>query len=76
MSYTDDKKLRAKIMDLRCRCPNWRGGCQFKDGVSKVYRQHLPECQIRVQGGDSGGHGSSTPAGMYVHGQLDTWYGT
>ena len=50
-------------MDLRCRCPNWRGGCQFKEGVSKVYRQHLPECQIRVQGG-GGGHGPSKPTGM------------
>ena len=46
-------------MDLRCK-----GGCQFKEGpgVSKVYRQHLPECQIQVQG-------PSKPAGsdvMYV----------
>ena len=65
MSYTDDKKLRSKIMDLRCRCPNWRGGCQFKEGVSKVYRQHLPECQIQVQGG-GGGHGPSEPTGTYT----------
>ena len=47
VDYTDDKKLRSKILDLRLKCPNWRGGCQYKDTVSKVYRQHLPECQIQ-----------------------------
>ena len=52
-------------MDLRIRCPNWRGGCQFKEGVSKVYRQHLPECQIQAQGSAFGsGPGGRTPAGM------------
>jgi hypothetical protein len=66
MSYTDDNKLWTKVMDLRCRCPNWRGGCQFKEGVSKLYRQHLPECQIlQVQGG--GDRGQSTPTGMYMY---------
>ena len=51
VGYTDDKKLKRSIKDLRSRCPNWRGGCQFKDAVSKVYKQHLPECQIQDSGG-------------------------
>ena len=64
ISYTDNKQLRSKILNLQLRCPNWRGGCQYKEGVSKVYRQHLPECQIHVQvpGGSSGAPGR--PTGM------------
>ena len=69
MNYTDEKKLRSKIMDLRIRCPNWRGGCQFKEGVSKVYRQHLPECQIQALGSTSAvvsGPESIKPTGTYI----------
>ena len=51
LSFVDDKKLRTKILDLRSNCPNWRKGCNFKDAVSKVYRQHLPECQYQGEKG-------------------------
>ena len=51
LSFVDDKKLRTKILDLRSNCPNWRKGCNFKDVVSKVYRQHLPECQCQGEKG-------------------------
>ena len=43
-SYTDDKKLKTNIAGLKFKCPNWKTGCTFEETISKVYKQHLPEC--------------------------------
>ena len=43
-SFTVDKSIKKSLMRATMKCPNWRTGCGFEDSVSKVYKQHLPEC--------------------------------
>ena len=52
--FAADKKFKTNMSKWNIKCPNWRTGCTFEDTISKVYKQHLPECKREGEGGREG----------------------
>ena len=44
LTYTVDKDLQANILRLQICCPNRQRGCDFKEVLNVVYREHVPNC--------------------------------
>lgn len=51
MVFETDKALKKSIGRAVLKCPNWRDGCSFEECVSKVYKQHLAECEKSSKNG-------------------------
>ena len=51
--FVRDDNLFMAVPKLKIKCPNWRDGCDFKDTVSNVYKEHLLECTKSNRGNNS-----------------------
>ena len=51
--FVRDDNLYIAVPKLKIKCPNWRDGCDFKDTVNHVYKEHLFECTKSNRGNDS-----------------------